>query len=258
MAQMTEEELRKLSPEQLRELQKQNCIFCHIISKKVQSRVIYEDDKALAILDINPANPGHVLLLPKEHHMVSPHMPDELTAHLGMLAKQLSAAQMRALGSEGTSIVLANGVTAGQRASHLMLHVIPRKAGDGIGITLPPPEMAAEKLDAALDEMQRQLAPVVAKVFGTEVATVPSVRKDVIVPPPPPPKPATPSPNKKGEDVPGEKEHEDDEEDEKETEERDAADKKKESQQPQKSPPKKLGKDATIDDIAALLLGGKR
>ena len=67
--QMTEEQMKalqeklsKMSPEELKEYQKQQCIFCQIVSGKVQSKKIYEDDKCLAILDKNPANPGHVLL----------------------------------------------------------------------------------------------------------------------------------------------------------------------------------------------------
>ena len=64
--QLTEEDLKNMSPEEIQELQKQQCIFCHIVSGKVASRKVYEDDSVIAILDIHPANPGHVLLLPKE------------------------------------------------------------------------------------------------------------------------------------------------------------------------------------------------
>ena len=63
MPEMTEEQARELqeklkqmSPEELKEFQKKQCIFCHIISGKVQARKIYEDDKVMAVLDINPAN----------------------------------------------------------------------------------------------------------------------------------------------------------------------------------------------------------
>ncbi|MBU0461615.1 MAG: HIT domain-containing protein [Nanoarchaeota archaeon] len=58
---LTEEDLKNMSPEELRELQKQNCVFCHIAAGKVPAKKVYEDDRCLAILDINPANAGHVL-----------------------------------------------------------------------------------------------------------------------------------------------------------------------------------------------------
>lgn len=165
---LTEEDIRKMSPEQLRELQKQQCIFCHIISKRVQSRTIYEDEKVAAILDINPANPGHVLLMPKEHYSVSPQLPDDLVAHMAMIAKQMSQAILRALGAQGTTVMAANGVAAGQRASHFMLHIIPRREGDRVGIALPPGELTEHQVA----ELQQALAPVVAKAFGKEAVVV--------------------------------------------------------------------------------------
>ncbi|MBI2208489.1 HIT domain-containing protein [Candidatus Woesearchaeota archaeon] len=75
-AQMSEEQLKALqeklknmSPEELKEFQKKQCIFCQIISGNVQSRKIYEDGHVLAVLDINPANPGHILVMPREHYI---------------------------------------------------------------------------------------------------------------------------------------------------------------------------------------------
>jgi len=130
----TEEELANMSPEQLQELQKQNCIFCHIISGKVASKKIYEDDKVLAILDINPANPGHILLLTKEHYQIMPQIPDDEISHIFMVAKAISHACLKALKVHGTNIFIANGTLAGQKASHFMLHIIPRMNTDGIKI----------------------------------------------------------------------------------------------------------------------------
>ncbi len=157
---LTEEDLKKMSPEQIAELQKQNCIFCHIVSGRVSSKKIYEDDKCLAILDINPANPGHILLMPKEHYQIMPLIPEELINHLFVISKHLSQAQLRALKAQGTTIMVANGLVAGQRAPHFMMHIIPRKEGDGVGFayrTSPIPgkdfqklfEMIKKKTDAA-------------------------------------------------------------------------------------------------------------
>ena len=63
---LTEEDIKKMSPEEIAELQKKNCIFCHLVSGRVPSKKVFEDDKVLAILDIYPAIPGHILLFPKE------------------------------------------------------------------------------------------------------------------------------------------------------------------------------------------------
>ena len=127
-----EEKLRNMSPEELREFQKQQCIFCQIISGKVPSKKIYEDNTCLAVLDINPATKGHLLLLPKEHYTIMPQLPDKEIGHLFSVAKTLSQLLLKALKVSGTTVFIANGLAAGQRAQHFMIHLIPRKEGDGI------------------------------------------------------------------------------------------------------------------------------
>lgn len=154
MTEITKEQLAQMSPEQIAEMQKQQCIFCQIISGKVASKKVYEDEKCLAILDINPANPGHILILPKEHHAIMPLMPAEEVAHLSRITKKISAAQIRGLKAEGTNIFMANGAAAGQKAPHFMIHSIPRKSGDGItSFSIPKNQITAEdlkKLQAAI------------------------------------------------------------------------------------------------------------
>jgi histidine triad (HIT) family protein len=123
------------------------CIFCHIASGKVASRKVYEDDKVLAVLDINPANPGHVLLLTKQHFVILPQIPDPVVEHLGMVAKGISHALLRALKAQGTNIFVANGIAAGQRAQHVMVHVIPRMENDGLSFALPEHRLKPEELE---------------------------------------------------------------------------------------------------------------
>lgn len=132
MEQITAEQLKSMTPEQIRELQIQNCIFCHMVNGRVQSRKIYEDEYVFATLDINPANPGHILLLPKEHYSIMPQIPSHIISHMFMVAKALSNATLRALRCQGTNIFVANGVAAGQKAPHFMIHIIPRKDADSL------------------------------------------------------------------------------------------------------------------------------
>ena len=125
-----QEKIKNMSPEELREFQKKQCIFCHIVSGKVQSKKVFEDDSTLSILDINPANPGHVLVLPKEHYSIMPQLSEEEIAHLFMVVKTVSNAALRALAAGGVNIVVKNGIAAGQKAHHFMVHIIPRKEND--------------------------------------------------------------------------------------------------------------------------------
>ncbi len=127
-----EEKLKNMSPEEIADLQKQQCIFCQIVEGKVPSKKVYEDDTCIAILDIQPATKGHILLIPKEHYAIMPQVPDEVLQHLFKTSKRLSQALLRGLKVGGTSIFMANGQAAGQRALHFMIHLIPRKDGDKI------------------------------------------------------------------------------------------------------------------------------
>jgi histidine triad (HIT) family protein len=144
-----QEKLKKMSPEELKEFQKQQCIFCKIAAGQVASKKIYEDDRCIAILDINPANPGHVLLMPKEHYAIMPMMPEELLGHLARIAKGLSHVLLNSLKTEGTNIFIANGTAAGQRSQHFMIHIIPRKENDKVGIEIVSGKFDEKKINEA-------------------------------------------------------------------------------------------------------------
>jgi histidine triad (HIT) family protein len=127
---MSQQDMNNLSQEEMIEMQKKNCIFCKIISKEIPSNEIYSDDKVMIILDINPANEGHCIIIPKQHYQILPQLSDSLIEHMSILAKRTSKALLRSLGVKGTTIFIANGAIAGQKSPHYMMHVIPRKDRD--------------------------------------------------------------------------------------------------------------------------------
>jgi histidine triad (HIT) family protein len=127
-----EEKLKNMSPEELLEFQKQQCIFCQIISGKIPAKKVYEDNKVIAILDINPAAKGHILLLPKEHYAIMPQIPEKEIEGMFVVAKKMSQVLLKGLKVSGTNVFVANGLAAGQKAQHFMIHVIPRKEGDNV------------------------------------------------------------------------------------------------------------------------------
>jgi histidine triad (HIT) family protein len=141
--------------------QQKKCIFCQIISGKVKSRKVYEDEEFLAILDINPAVIGHILLLPKRHVVILPQLSDPEISHLSVVAKNLSRTLLKAYQAKGTNIFVANGAVAGQRAPHFMLHIIPRQEGDGL--SLAPPKNNISESD--LTEVRKRLLPQVREMF---------------------------------------------------------------------------------------------
>jgi histidine triad (HIT) family protein len=110
--------------------QKENCIFCKIIKGDVPAKKVYEDELLIAILDINPAKKGHVLVMPKEHYPILPLVPFEDMQHVFRKTKKLIDALKEAMLCQGVSLFIANGGAAGQQSPHFLFHLIPRDKND--------------------------------------------------------------------------------------------------------------------------------
>lgn len=111
-----------------------DCIFCKIIKGDIPSTKVYEDDDFLAFLDIMPANKGHVLVIPKEHHEQLTDLPDELASKLILKVKDVAKTVVSGLELEGFNIVQNNGKVSGQVVPHVHFHIIPRKSEDGLNL----------------------------------------------------------------------------------------------------------------------------
>ena len=173
-----QEKLKNMSPEELKEFQKKQCIFCQIIAGKVQSKKVYDDEEVIAILDVNPANPGHLLIMPKEHYSIMPQIPEDEVGHIFMVAKALSNASLRALEVQGSNIIVANGVAAGQRAQHFMVHLIPRKENDNINFQIPQKTIPEQELKKVRDLLSKNLG---TKTEEQEMLPVPVIPKGKMV-----------------------------------------------------------------------------
>lgn len=130
-----------------------DCIFCKIISGELPSRRIYEDEQAVAFLDIGAWHRGHCLVVPKRH------VPDMLTgpATLSDIAPAVDAVArllMRRLAADGINILSSSGQAAGQEVFHLHVHVIPRYA-DEPGLRLLVNSGVVP--DGELDSVYRQI-----------------------------------------------------------------------------------------------------
>ena len=117
----------------------ESCIFCQIIEDKVESSRVYEDDVCLAFMDIQPVNPGHVLVIPKVHSNDLSDLPPQIGAHLFQVAQRIALSLPATnLKNEGIDLFLAHGAAAGQDVFHVHIHVIPRYKEDGFGFTFGP------------------------------------------------------------------------------------------------------------------------
>ena len=116
-----------------------HCIFCDLIRGAGEVSICYEDSVAIAFLDIQPVNPGHVLVVPREHYEVLQDIPKDVGAHLYLVAAKLIPRVQTASGATDMNIVVNSGAAAGQNVMHYHIHLIPRREGDGFDVPLPFP-----------------------------------------------------------------------------------------------------------------------
>lgn len=114
-----------------------DCVFCRIRDGEIPSVRVYEDERTLCFMDINPLNRGHCLVVPKRHAATIWEADEaDLAAAIGT-AKRVAVALKTALAPEGLNVLQANGAPAFQSVPHVHLHLIPRWSGDGKGFDWP-------------------------------------------------------------------------------------------------------------------------
>ena len=101
-----------------------DCIFCKIVKGDIPSYKIYEDDKIMAFLDINPYAPGHTLIIPKEHTLDITTIPNDTLNHIMDKAKDIAKLVTEKLNAPGFTLIQNNGFV--QEVKHFHLHVIPK------------------------------------------------------------------------------------------------------------------------------------
>ena len=112
------------------------CIFCDILQGTVEASHVYRDNLVTAFMDIQPINPGHLLVIPNAHAANLADLSPETGAHMFTVAQILARAiRVSDLPCEGINLFLADGEAAMQEVFHVHLHVIPRCSGDGFGLT---------------------------------------------------------------------------------------------------------------------------
>ena len=105
-----------------------DCIFCKIINKEIQSSIVYEDDEILAFKDINPVAPVHILVIPKKHiaSLIDLNKEDELI--IGKIYTAINKiAEQEGIDSKGFRVIVNCGEDGGQEVKHLHFHVLGGK-----------------------------------------------------------------------------------------------------------------------------------
>jgi histidine triad (HIT) family protein len=117
--------------------QQHTCPFCDLIHGAGEVSMCFEDRDVVAFLDIQPVNPGHLLVVPRQHYESLEDIPHALAMHLFEVAMQLAPVVKQVAGADGMNVVVNSGAAAGQDVFHYHVHVIPRRADDGFDIPLP-------------------------------------------------------------------------------------------------------------------------
>lgn len=107
----------------------ESCIFCKIIQKQAPASIIYQDQSAIAFLDIRPLTMGHTLIIPKGHYTDIFDITKEAHCQMHNVAKHVAKAIKAATKADGISIFQQNGKAAGQDIFHIHVHVVPRFEG---------------------------------------------------------------------------------------------------------------------------------
>ena len=138
-----------------------DCIFCEILSGTLPASIVYQDETCTALMDIQPVNAGHVLVIPNSHATYLADLEEDTSAQLFLIARRIAAALRNSgIKCEGVDLFLADGEAAGQEVFHVHLHVFPRYKGDGFGFKFPPgysnkPERS--ELDARAQQIKAEL-----------------------------------------------------------------------------------------------------
>lgn len=151
----------------------QECIFCKISKGELPAKIIYDSQDVMAFLDIKPANPGHVLVIPKQHYQFIFQIPTALNIKIMELIKVISKTQMKVLNAQGINILQNNGSVAGQLIPHAHFHLIPRFEKDKIVFHWDALELKEEQFT----EIQKRLISAAKSEVLQESAT-PEIKKE--------------------------------------------------------------------------------
>ncbi len=150
-----------------------NCIFCKIIKGEIPSTKVYESDRVIAFMDINPIEKGHMLIVPKQHWKnlaevkLDTEKEIEVYEELMYIVRVAAKAVISAGFADGANILQCNNACAGQTVDHLHFHVIPRY-GSELAAVPAFASGAAKYEDGEAAKLAKKLADAVAAIVKEE------------------------------------------------------------------------------------------
>ncbi len=143
-------------------MQDPNCVFCKIIAGEIPSRVIMQNEKAMALLDAFPLAPGHSLVVPKSHYSKVQQMSEQDAKAVFEIVWKLVGAVETGSEVNASTIAIHNGSEAGQEVPHVHAHIVPRKRGDGAGAIHSmfkiKPKLSTQEMDSLRERIASNLS----------------------------------------------------------------------------------------------------
>ena len=130
-----------------------DCIFCKIVAGELPARIVDEDERTIAFMDIAPATRGHALVIPRAHARDLLEIGEQDLQATMIAARRLARRARERLGADGINIINSCGAAAWQTVFHFHLHVIPRYEGDPLRLPWIPSQGDPEQIAATAQEL---------------------------------------------------------------------------------------------------------
>jgi histidine triad (HIT) family protein len=130
-----------------------DCIFCKIVAGDLPARIVDEDERTIAFMDIAPATRGHALVIPRAHSSDLLSVDREDLSAVALASQRLAARAKERLGADGVNLLSSCGRAAWQTVFHFHIHVIPRYDGDPLRLPWVPSEGDQARITAAAQEL---------------------------------------------------------------------------------------------------------
>ena len=131
-----------------------NCLFCKIVAGEIPSQRVDEDERTVAFMDIRPATPGHLLVIPKNHAKdVLEIDPADLAATV-LAAQRMAKRVFERLAPDGVNLLNSCGAAAWQTVFHLHVHVIPRYNDDPLRLPWVPGPGDMDQIAAVAEKLR--------------------------------------------------------------------------------------------------------
>ena len=134
-----------------------DCIFCSIVSGDIPAIKVYEDDETLSFMDINPGNPGHLLVIPKRHYRNIFDIPTATAGKIMEAGVKLAGVIKDVLNPDGLNLFQSSEAAAFQSVFHFHLHLLPRWEGDSLLLPWKPKPGDMDEISEVAARLQNHL-----------------------------------------------------------------------------------------------------